>query len=85
MAALAFVGTLECLQWNMYLTQILSGILPILFLLNCIQATPIRPLNEEQELASTALQNAYKVLNGSLSDGTKHSTCTKAKLIERKE
>ncbi|KAF2736727.1 Di-copper centre-containing protein [Polyplosphaeria fusca] len=37
------------------------------------------------QLAATALNNVYKVLDGTLSDGATHTKCTKSKLLVRKE
>lgn len=48
------------------------------------------PLVERQtltadQIASQALANAYKVLNGTLSDGMTHTKCTKDSLQIRRE
>jgi tyrosinase len=37
------------------------------------------------DLATVSRENVYKILNGSLSDGATHSTCTKDKLVVRRE
>jgi hypothetical protein len=37
------------------------------------------------QLAATALNNVYKILDGSLSDNATHTKCTKSKLLVRKE
>jgi tyrosinase len=61
----------------------------ILLLSVLTTATP-SPISEraagpDDVLAATALSNVYKILDGSLSDGSKHTTCTNATLRVRKE
>lgn len=42
-------------------------------------------LNPDDIFAATALSNVYKVLNGTISDGSTHTACTKDTLAVRKE
>jgi len=44
-----------------------------------------RTLGPDDVFAATALSNVYKVLNGTLSDGSTHTACTKETLAVRKE
>lgn len=68
----------------------LRGLLASLWLLCILSvhtlASPVskRALNTTQ-IAQQALNTAYKVLNGTLSDGSTHTTCTSANLAVRKE
>ncbi|KAH7370471.1 hypothetical protein BKA65DRAFT_418020 [Rhexocercosporidium sp. MPI-PUGE-AT-0058] len=48
-------------------------------------AAPLSKRGPDDDLAAKALENAYKVLNGSLSDGSTKVTCTKDTLAVRKE
>jgi len=61
-----------------------------ILLLSVLTAAAPSPISEraagpDDVLAATALSNVYKVLDGSLSDGSKHTTCTNATLRVRKE
>lgn len=58
------------------------------FLTTSAFATPSlveRAAGPDDVLAATALSNVYKILGGSLSDGSTHTECTNATLIVRKE
>ncbi|RDL37489.1 uncharacterized protein BP5553_04922 [Venustampulla echinocandica] len=48
--------------------------------------TPLeKRVGPDDELAQKALDNVYKILDGTLSDGSNHAACTKDKLAIRKE
>lgn len=57
----------------------------LLFVSAVCLATPVSKRDPDDILADTALTNVYKVLNGTLSDGSVKTTCTKANLAIRKE
>jgi len=48
-------------------------------------ATPLSKRGPDDDLAATALANVYKLLDGTLSDGSSHTACTRDNLIVRKE
>ncbi|KAF8860543.1 hypothetical protein BDZ45DRAFT_800706 [Acephala macrosclerotiorum] len=48
-------------------------------------STPLTRRGPDDEFAKIALDNVYKVLNGTLSDGSARTTCTKANVAVRKE
>ncbi|CAG8982280.1 hypothetical protein HYALB_00004514 [Hymenoscyphus albidus] len=48
-------------------------------------ANPLSKRGPDDDLAKIALVNAYKVLNGTLNDGSTHTGCTKDNVIVRKE
>jgi hypothetical protein len=52
---------------------------------NLSTASPVQKRGPDDVFAQKALENVYKVLNGSLSDGSTHEGCTKEKLAVRKE
>ncbi len=56
-----------------------------LFLAGLAAASPVEKRGPDDDLAKIALDNVYKILNGSLSDGSTRTTCTTDKLIVRKE
>ncbi|CZR65684.1 related to tyrosinase [Phialocephala subalpina] len=55
------------------------------FLTAVALATPLTRRGADDDFAKIALDNVYKVLNGTISDGSNHTTCTKANLAIRKE
>ncbi|KAK0124988.1 hypothetical protein ONS96_008858 [Cadophora gregata f. sp. sojae] len=58
----------------------------LLLLLSTLSlANPSLKRGPDDDLAAKALENAYKVLSGTLSDGSVRTTCTKEKLAVRKE
>ena len=48
-------------------------------------STPVQKRGPDEDLAKIAYDNTLKVLNGTLSDGSTHTACTKEKLVVRKE
>jgi hypothetical protein len=50
-----------------------------------VLSTPVEKRGPDDDLAATALNNAYKILNGTLKDGSKLTTCTKSNVAVRKE
>ncbi|KAG9233577.1 hypothetical protein BJ875DRAFT_543653 [Amylocarpus encephaloides] len=50
-----------------------------------VNAKPLTKRGPDDELAATALSNAYKVLDGTLSDGSTRTTCSKDTIAVRKE
>jgi hypothetical protein len=61
----------------------LDGLLAILWTFMFVQLSHGDAVDD---LAATSLNNVYKVLNGSLSDGATHSsTCTKDNVLVRRE
>ena len=72
-----------------FLLQTLAVSLGVLSLLPAsVVASPIVQAAADptaDEIAAQALKNAYEVLNGTLSDGMTHTSCTKDKLQVRKE
>ncbi len=48
-------------------------------------AAPLATPGPDDIFASIALQNVYKILNGTISDGITHTGCTQEKLAVRKE
>jgi hypothetical protein len=66
----------------------LSVLLPLIFTtmsLAAPSALPKRATGPDDQLAATALDNVYKILAGTISDGTTHTGCTKETLAVRKE
>ena len=59
--------------------------LSLLFFTSLSIATPLSKRGPDDDLAATALANVYKILDGTLSDGSSHGACTKDKLVVRKE
>lgn len=57
----------------------------LLFLSTLSLANPVLKRGPDDDLAAKALDNAYKVLSGTLSDGSVKTTCTKETLAVRKE
>lgn len=47
--------------------------------------TPLTKRGPDDELAKTALDNVYKILDGTLSDGSKRTGCTRENVAVRKE
>ncbi len=62
----------------------LKGLVPLV-LAGLSIASPVEKRGPDDDLAKIALDNVYKILNGSLSDGSTRTTCTKDTLIVRKE
>jgi hypothetical protein len=69
---------------KMFVSLQLWVFLPLAFV-GLSSAVPLATPGPDDIFASIALQNVYKVLNGTISDGITHSSCTKEKLIVRKE
>lgn len=69
------------------LTMLFALSLLVLSGLTTAASSPVseRAAGPDDVLAATALSNVYKILGGSLSDGSTHSTCTNATLRVRKE
>lgn len=87
MAVLSFlyVKILVKIQGKMAVQNFSLSMFVFLFL-SCISfATPLSKRGPDDDLAVKALENAYKVLNGTLSDGSAKSACTKETLVVRKE
>ena len=61
------------------------GVLLHLLLAGLSFAVPLATPGPDDILADIALQNVYKVLNGTIQDGSTHTGCTKDKLAVRKE
>lgn len=62
----------------------LEVLIPIVFSTLSL-AVPAATPGPGDVLAQIALNNVYKVLNGTLSGGSTHASCTKDKLTVRKE
>jgi tyrosinase len=56
-----------------------------LILIGLSVSAPLATPGPDDILAEIALQNVYKVLNGTISDGSTRTGCTKEKLAVRKE
>jgi tyrosinase len=65
---------------KLWLTTLLASLLP-----TSVLSTPVEKRGPDDDLAATALKNAYKILNGTLKDGSKLTTCTKDNVAIRKE
>ncbi|KAH8601982.1 hypothetical protein B0O99DRAFT_681091 [Bisporella sp. PMI_857] len=61
------------------------SVLLSLCLAGLTSAKPLIRRGPDDDLAQIALDNTYKVLNGTLKDGSSHAQCTKDKLAVRKE
>ena len=61
----------------------LLAVLPLL--LSAVTASPLERRGPDDDLAKIATENAYKVLAGTLNDGSDHKACTKENLVIRKE
>jgi len=59
--------------------------LSLLFFTSVSFANPVSKRGPDDDLAATALANSYKVVDGTLSDGSSHTACTKDKIAVRKE
>lgn len=67
------------------LSILVLGILGWLSLATPIEKKSAEATGPDAVLAQKALDNAYKVLNSTLSDGSIHTGCTKDNLVVRKE
>jgi tyrosinase len=66
---------------KLWLTGLLASLLP-----TSVLSTPVEKRGPDDELAATALTNAYKILNRTLKDGSKlPATCTNETAAIRKE
>lgn len=70
---------------KMAVTSFWLSKLLLLVLTSVSFATPLTKRGPDDDLAAAALANAFKVLNGTLSDGSAKTTCTKITLAVRKE
>ena len=60
-------------------------LLPLLFGTSSLASPIATTPSPDNVLAQKALDNVYKILNGTLKDGSTHTTCTKDNLVVRKE
>lgn len=65
---------------NLWLLKVL-----LLALMRLSSGTPLEEHGPDDDLAATALANVFKLLNGTLTDGSAKTTCTKDTLVVRKE
>lgn len=68
----------------MFISFQLGVLLPLVFT-GLSLAVPLPMPGPDDILAANALHNVYKVLNGTIQDGSTHIGCTKDKLAVRKE
>jgi tyrosinase len=66
-------------------TKLKFTALLVSLLSNLVSSTPVEKRGPDDDLAATALDNAYKVLNGTLKDGSTHTACTKDNVVVRRE
>lgn len=63
----------------------LGGLLPLVWTGISVAVLLDATQGPDDVFAAIALQNVYKVLNGTIQDGSNHARCTKDKLVVRKE